>query len=64
MPDVWATVAELDSATQERLAEVLETRGADLRQQALRAGVLAELGTLPARSRLLSPLTDVRAPAG
>ena len=29
MPDVWATVAELDSETQERLADVLETRGSE-----------------------------------
>lgn len=36
MPDVWATVAELDAATQERLAAVLETRGADLKQQEMR----------------------------
>ena len=34
MPDVWATVAELDSTTQDRMADVLETRGADARQQA------------------------------
>jgi hypothetical protein len=30
MPDVWATVAALDAATQERLADVLEARGANV----------------------------------
>jgi ubiquinone/menaquinone biosynthesis C-methylase UbiE len=53
MPDVWATVAELDSATQERLAEVLETRGSDSQQQELRASLVAGLSGLPAGSRLL-----------
>jgi ubiquinone/menaquinone biosynthesis C-methylase UbiE len=53
MPDVWATVAELDGATQERLADVLETRGADPQQQELRATLLAELAELPPGSRLL-----------
>jgi SAM-dependent methyltransferase len=52
MPDVWATVSQLDAATQERLAEVLETRGADPRQQAMRRAFLAEV-TFPARARVL-----------
>jgi hypothetical protein len=43
MPDVWATVAELDAPTQERLADVLETRGADPQQQALRRSFLEEI---------------------
>lgn len=43
MPDVWATVSQLDAATQERLAEVLETRGADPQQQAMRRAFLAEI---------------------
>jgi hypothetical protein len=30
VPDVWATFAELESSVQERLAAVLETRGADI----------------------------------
>jgi hypothetical protein len=34
MPDVWASVTELDAPMQERLAGVLETRGAEV----LRAG--------------------------
>jgi hypothetical protein len=41
MPDVWATVARLDSTVQERLADVLETRGADPRQQDMRRRFLA-----------------------
>jgi hypothetical protein len=32
MPDVWTTVPELDPSMQERLAGVLETRGADPQQ--------------------------------
>jgi ubiquinone/menaquinone biosynthesis C-methylase UbiE len=41
MPDVWATVADLDSAMQERLAGVLEARGADPQQQAMRRAFLS-----------------------
>lgn len=40
MPDVWAMVTDLDSATQQRLADVLEARGADPQQQTLRASFL------------------------
>jgi ubiquinone/menaquinone biosynthesis C-methylase UbiE len=36
MRDVWATFVELDAAMQKRLAGVLETRGADPQQQAIR----------------------------
>lgn len=43
MPDVWATVGELDAAMQERLADVLETRGADPQQQAMRRAFLADV---------------------
>ena len=43
MPDVWATVAEQDEETQKRLAEVLETRGADPKQQELRGAFLADV---------------------
>lgn len=53
MPDMWATVAALDTATQERLAEVLETRGSDPRQQELRESFLAGLRALPEGSRLV-----------
>jgi hypothetical protein len=40
MGDVWAKVSELGSVTQERLADVLETRGADAQQQAMRHAFL------------------------
>jgi ubiquinone/menaquinone biosynthesis C-methylase UbiE len=50
--DVWSAVAELDSATQERLAQVLETRGADPRQQAMRAAFLDAV-PFPTRARVL-----------
>jgi ubiquinone/menaquinone biosynthesis C-methylase UbiE len=52
MPDVWATIATLDVATQERLAAVLETRGADLQQRAMRHAFLADI-TIAAQSRVL-----------
>jgi len=47
MPDVWAAVAELDSTTQERMADVLETRGADPRQQQMRQSFLADVAFPP-----------------
>ena len=40
MPDVWTSVRDLDQATQERLADVLEKRGADPQQQAMRRDFL------------------------
>jgi len=43
MPDVWATIADLDAAVQDRLAGVLETRGADVQQQAMRRAFLSEV---------------------
>lgn len=43
MPDVWSTVSELDPATQDRLADVLETRGADPQQQEMRRAFLADV---------------------
>lgn len=46
MTDVWAKVSELDELTQRRMADVLETRGADPRQREMRRAFLAgiELG--------------------
>jgi SAM-dependent methyltransferase len=52
MPDVWATVAGLDAAMQERLAAVLETRGADPQQQAMRRAFLGDV-PFPAQARVL-----------
>lgn len=43
MPDVYSNIAELDSATQERLAQVLETRGADPAQQEMRTVFLKDI---------------------
>jgi hypothetical protein len=43
MPDVWTTVQDLDQATQERLADVLEKRGADAQQHAMRRAFLHEV---------------------
>jgi arsenite methyltransferase len=52
MPDVYAAVAELDAAMQERLANVLETRGADPQQQAMRRAFLADV-PFPEHARVL-----------
>ncbi len=43
MQDVWSAPSELDVATQERLAGVLETRGSDAQQQALRRDFLSDV---------------------
>jgi len=43
MPDVWANLADLDAAAQDRLAGVLETRGADAQQQAMRLAFLSDV---------------------
>jgi ubiquinone/menaquinone biosynthesis C-methylase UbiE len=52
VPDVWSMVSKLDAATQERLADVLETRGADAQQQGMRDAFLAGIG-FPADARVL-----------
>ena len=50
--DVWSDVATLDATAQERLVGVLETRGADPRQQAMRQTFLADVA-FPAPARVL-----------
>jgi ubiquinone/menaquinone biosynthesis C-methylase UbiE len=52
MPDVWTTVRDLDEATQERLADVLEKRGADAQQHAMRRAFLQEV-PFPQDARVL-----------
>ena len=52
MTDVWAMVGELDMPTQDRLADVLEMRDADPRQQAMREAFLAEI-RFPAKADVL-----------
>jgi ubiquinone/menaquinone biosynthesis C-methylase UbiE len=52
MPDVWSTVAELDATMQSRLADVLETRGADMQQRSMRLLFLDDI-PFPARARVL-----------
>ncbi|HEY0879429.1 MAG TPA: methyltransferase domain-containing protein [Zeimonas sp.] len=52
MPDVWTAVRDLDEATQERLADVLEKRGGDAQQQAMRRAFLAEVA-FPDGARVL-----------
>ena len=49
---MWAAVADLDATAQERLADVLETRGADPRQQAMRQVFLADVA-FPDNARVL-----------
>lgn len=52
MPDIWAMVSDLDAATQDRLAGVLETRGADPRQQDMRRAFLESI-PFPTQARVL-----------
>lgn len=52
MPDVWSTFPELDATMQERLASVLEIRGADPQQQEMRQGFLANVA-FPPNARVL-----------
>jgi ubiquinone/menaquinone biosynthesis C-methylase UbiE len=52
MPDVYSNIAALDAAMQDRLADVLETRGADRQQQELRRTFLAAI-EFPADARVL-----------
>jgi len=76
MPDVWSAVAALDDTTQRRLADVLETRGADPQQRAMRQAFLADLVLNPATrvlevgcgtgvlTRVLAQLTEVESVVG
>ena len=52
MPDVYATIEQTEEAVQERLADVLELRAADLQQRAMLEDHLADL-PLPAGARIL-----------
>jgi SAM-dependent methyltransferase len=52
MTDIWARFNELDAPMQERLAGVLETRGADAQQQAMRRAFLTDI-CLPAHAEVL-----------
>ena len=52
MPDVWTSVRDLDQAAQERLADVLEKRGADPQQQAMRRDFLRGV-SFPQGARVL-----------
>jgi SAM-dependent methyltransferase len=50
--DVWAAVNDLDANAQDGLAGVLETRGADPRQQAMRQAFLTDI-PFPSAARVL-----------
>jgi ubiquinone/menaquinone biosynthesis C-methylase UbiE len=52
MQDMWSVVDTLDAELQERLAGVLETRGADPQQQAMRRVFMADIG-FPDQARVL-----------
>jgi ubiquinone/menaquinone biosynthesis C-methylase UbiE len=52
MPDVWSSFTELALPMQERLAAVLETRGADPQQQSMRRAFLAHV-PFPDQARVL-----------
>src|SRR5262245_15454089 len=43
MPDVYATIADADRATQERLAQILELRAIDPQQRAMLDSYLSEI---------------------
>src|SRR4029453_7904242 len=48
MPDVYAAIAEVEVATQERLAAILELRAAAPQQRAMLDSYLSEVGFSPA----------------
>ncbi|MGE0867582.1 MAG: class I SAM-dependent methyltransferase [Kofleriaceae bacterium] len=52
MTDVWTNFNDLDSQMQQRLAEVLETRGSASSQQAMRQAFLSQI-EFPKRARVL-----------
>jgi hypothetical protein len=52
MPDVWTTLTELDNVMQQRLANMLETRGVDPNQQAMRRAFLGDI-SFPADAHVL-----------
>jgi ubiquinone/menaquinone biosynthesis C-methylase UbiE len=52
MPDVWTDFNDLDASTQQRLAEVLETRGSAAAQQAMRGELLSAI-EFPTGARVL-----------
>jgi len=52
VPDVYATIADLDTPTQERLAGILELRAADRQQRAMLESVLSEV-RFPSGARAL-----------
>ena len=52
MPDVYATLADADRATQERIADVLELRAADPQQRAMVESYLSRI-ELPSSARVL-----------
>jgi ubiquinone/menaquinone biosynthesis C-methylase UbiE len=47
MPDVYASIADVDRATQERLAAILELRAADPQQRAMLESYLSEIAFPP-----------------
>jgi ubiquinone/menaquinone biosynthesis C-methylase UbiE len=52
VPDVYAAIADVDVATQERLAEILELRAADRQQRAMLESYLSEI-EFPPGARVL-----------
>jgi ubiquinone/menaquinone biosynthesis C-methylase UbiE len=52
VPDVYATITELDGAAVERIGEILELRAADEQQRAIREQYLAEIA-FPDHARVL-----------
>jgi ubiquinone/menaquinone biosynthesis C-methylase UbiE len=52
MPDLYATIADTDRATQDRLADVLELRASDSQQQAMLRAYLSEIDLAPGAKAL------------
>jgi hypothetical protein len=59
MADVYATITEVDPATQERLASILELRAADPQQRAMLDSYLSEID-FPRAARALEIGCDSR----
>jgi hypothetical protein len=52
MTDLYSTIGEIDPSVQERLADLLETRAADARQQEMLKSYLSEI-EFPKNARAL-----------
>jgi hypothetical protein len=63
MPDVYATIAEIDVATQEHVAGILELRAADPQQRAMLNSYLSEISSQNGRGSSKSAAVPGRSSA-